>query len=390
MTEKLYYEDSYLTRFEARVIAGGTEAVLDRTAFYPSSGGQPNDLGELGGAAVRDVTEDEAGRVVHILDSPVEAGALVEGKVDWGRRFDHMQQHTGQHLLSAVFQELYGWPTLSFHMGMEVSTIDLEAASISQDQLILVEREANSRITANLAVGLAFEEAESAQGLRKPSDRGGMLRVVSIEGLDRSACGGTHVRATGEIGCLLIRKQEKVRGLVRVEFVCGGRAVARAREDFNLLTRVARCFSAGLEETPGLVASLVEQAKDAEKSKRKLLMELAGMRGRELYGSTPVGAEGCRVHLERVVALDEEVRALAQSFTAQADGRFIALCVTPPSVLYAVSEGVAPGAGVRLKELLEANGGRGGGAARTAQGSLPDAAAAERVAEALLLRREGR
>jgi len=390
MTERLYYQDSYLTRFEARVITGGTEAVLDRTAFYPSSGGQPNDLGELGGAVVRDVTEDETGRILHVLDRPVDAGTKVEGKVDWGRRFSYMQQHTGQHLLSAVVQDLYGWATLSFHLGAEVSTIDLSAESVSAAQLERIESEANSRITANLPVTVAFEDAETVQGLRKASERGGTLRVISIEGLDRSACGGTHVRATGEIGCLLIRKHEKVRGSLRVEFVCGGRAVARAREDFRLLSRVARSFSAGLEEAPDLVANLMEQAKEAEKAKRKLALELAALRGRELYGATAVDEEGCRVRLEVVAALDEEARALAQSFTAQAGARFVALCKSPPSVLYAVSEGIAPAAGERLKELLALNAGRGGGAARTAQGSLPDAGAAERVAEALAARRAGR
>jgi alanyl-tRNA synthetase len=390
MTERLYYQDSYLTRFEARVMAGGMEAVLDRTAFYPSSGGQPNDLGRLGGAVVRDVMEDETGRVVHVLDRALEAGSMVAGEVDWDRRFDHMQQHSGQHLLSAVIHDMNGWTTLSFHLGAEVSTIDLDVESIPAEQLERIEAEANRRITANAPVTVAFEDAERVQGLRKASERGGTLRVVSIEGLDRSACGGTHVRATGEIGCLLVRKQEKVRGSVRVEFVCGGRAVARAREDYRLLTRVARSFSAGLEEAPELVANLIEQAKESEKAKRKLAMELATLRGRELYASTAVDEEGCRVVLERVAALDEEVRALAQSFTARAGARFVAVCKSPPSVLYAVSEGVAPAAGERLKQLLALHGGRGGGAARMAQGSLPDGDSAERVAEELAARRAAR
>ncbi len=390
MTERLYYQDSYLTRFEARVIKGGTEAVLDRTAFYPSSGGQPNDLGRLGGGVVRDVIEDETGTVVHVLDRAVEAGALVEGQLDWDRRFDHMQQHSGQHLLSAVIQDLYGWATLSFHLGAEVSTIDLDAESVTAEQLERIEEEANSRITANLPVTVAFEDAETVQGLRKASERSGTLRVVSIEGLDRSACGGTHVRATGEIGCVLIRKQEKVRSTVRVEFVCGRRAVIRARNDFRLLARVARSFSAGLEEAPDLVANLIEQARETEKAKRKLAMELAALRGRDLYASTAADEEGRRVRLETVAALDEEVRALAQSFTAQAGARFVAVCKSPPSVLYAVSEGVSPAAGERLKGLLAAHGGRGGGAARLAQGSLPDAGAAVRVAEALAAKKAGR
>jgi alanyl-tRNA synthetase len=378
MTERLYYVDSYLTRFEARIITGGTEAVLDRTAFYPASGGQPCDHGRLGDAWVVDVVDDEAGRIVHLLDRPVEQGAVAACEIDWRRRFDHMQQHTGQHLLSAVFHDLFGWSTLSFHLGSETSTIDLSAAAVSDDQLMQAEREANERITSNLQVSVAFEDASGVQGLRKASDRSGLLRVVTIDGLDRSACGGTHVRATGEIGCLFIRKIEKIRGTVRVEFLCGGRAVARARADFNALAAAARHFSAALEETPGLVAGLVESAKEAEKSRRKLALELATLRGKEMYAATAPGAAGLRIRVEMVAALNDEIRALAQSYTAQPGARLIAACTEPPSVLYAVSEGDAP-AGGRLKPLLAELAGKGGGNARIAQASLPDAAAVERA-----------
>ena len=363
------------------------EAVLDRTAFYPSSGGQPHDLGTLGGAAVREVIEGEADRVIHVLDRPLETGLTVEGEVDWARRFDHMQQHTGQHLLSAVIHEMFGWQTLSFHLGAAVSTIDLETGAIAADQLERAEREANLRIVRNLPVSVSFEDSESAQGLRKESSRSGELRVVSIEGLDRSACGGTHVRATGEIGCLLIRRQEKVRGSVRIEFVCGLRAAARARADFNLLSAVARHFSASLEETPALVASLMEQAKESEKARRKLALDLAAARGRELYASTPAGEGGRRIHIERCRSLGEEERAAAQSFTSKPGARFIAVCADPPSLLYAVSEGESA-AGAVLREALAASGGRGGGNARMAQGSLPDAAALEAAAAWLAARTE--
>lgn len=383
MTDRLYYRDSYLTRFDARVLSGGSEVVLDRTAFYPSSGGQPNDLGRLGEAAVLDVIDHEGRGIVHVVDRPLEAGAVVAGEIDWRRRFDHMQQHTGQHLLSAVFHDLCGWGTLSFHLGAEVSTIDLDTAAPAQEEIERAEREANARITANLPVRVGFEQAETVEGLRKASERSGELRVVTIEGLDRSACGGTHVRATGEIGCLFIRKLEKVRGAARVEFVCGGRAVARARADYNALAAAARHFSAALDETPGLVSGLMEQAKEAEKARKRLALELAAIRGRELYAGAVAGADGVRVHVERAAALDDELRALAQSFTAQAGARLIAACLQPPSVLYAVSEGVAA-AGARLKSVLDSLGGKGGGNARLAQGSLPDAAAVERAVEALL------
>jgi len=383
MTERLYYTDSYLTRFEARVVSGGTETVLDRTAFYPSSGGQPNDIGSLGGSRVLYVVDDEARGIVHVLDRPLEEAAVVAGEIDWPRRFDHMQQHTGQHLLSAVFHELFGWPTLSFHMGAETSTIDLGTAAASQEQIERAERVSNERIAVNLPVAVSFEDAESVEGLRKASERGGTLRVVAIEGLDRSACGGTHVRATGEIGCLLIRKLEKIRGSLRVEFVCGGRAVGRARADYNALSAAARHFSATLEETPALVSGLLEQAKESEKARKKLALEFAAIRGREMYSDTRPGAGGLRIHVERAAALDDELRALANSFTSQPGARFVAVCAAQPSSLYAASEG-EDNAGSRLKPLLVSLGGKGGGNARLAQGSLPDIAAVEKALAELL------
>jgi alanyl-tRNA synthetase len=383
MMERLYYTDSYLTRFEARVVSGGTEAVLDRTAFYPSSGGQPNDTGSLGGARVLDVVDDEERGIVHVLERPLEQGAVVSGEIDWPRRFDHMRQHTGQHLLSAVFHELFGWPTLSFHLGAETSTIDLGTAAASQEQIERAERVSNERIAANLPVAVSFEDAESVEGLRKASERGGTLRVVSIEGLDRSACGGTHVRATGEIGCLLIRKLEKIRNSLRVEFVCGGRAVGRARADYNALSAAARHFSATLDETPALVAGLLEQAKESEKARKKLAIEFAAVRGRELFAGASPGAGGLRLHVERAAAFDDELRALAQSFTAQPGARFVAVCTAPPSLLYAAADG-EDAAGSRLKPLLASFGGKGGGNARLAQGSLPDAAAVEKALAELL------
>ncbi len=383
MTERLYYSDSYLRKFDARVVTGGTEVVLDCTAFYPTSGGQPNDIGSLGGVRVLDVIDDEAKGIVHVLDGPLEEGALVTGEVDWPHRFDHMQQHTGQHLLSAVFHDLFGWATLSFHLGAETSTVDLGTAAASQAQIERAEGEANGRIAANLPVLVSFEEAESVEGLRKSSERTGTLRVVSIEGLDRSACGGTHVRATGEIGCLLIRKLEKIRGSLRIEFVCGRRAVERARGDYNALSAAARHFSATLEETPALVAALLEQTKEAEKARKKLALEFAAMRGRELYMSTEAGPGGLRVHIARPGGLDDELRALAQSFTSRPGARFVAACAAPPSLMYAAADG-EDAAGSRMKPILESLGGRGGGNARLAQGSLPDADAVERGLSQLL------
>lgn len=390
MTERLYYTDSYLRRFTARVseVAGGGRTVyLDRTAFYPTSGGQPFDLGAIGGVAVVEVA-DEDERIAHKLAAPIEAAPLdpadIECSVDWSRRFDHMQQHTGQHLLSAVFEELFGLKTISFHLGAESSTIDLEGSNAAPETASQAERRANEVVFENRPVAVTFEDSAQARGLRKPSERAGILRIVSIEAIDRSACGGTHVRATGEIGAILIRKLEKIRGQTRVEFLCGGRAVGRARADYEALSRAAHLFSSPLDEVPAMLAERLESARAVEKSKRKLELELAAHRGQELYRNTEAAADGFRRVFERATSGNlEDLRAVAQNFTAHSKAVFLAALHEPPSALLAVSEDAAIDAGKLLKAALAEAGGRGGGTARMAQGSAPDAPQLEIVLQAL-------
>ncbi len=386
MTDRLYYEDSYLTRFRARVVesaVGGTRVYLDRTAFYPSSGGQPFDTGAIGGVAVVEVI-DEEDRIAHLTAAPVRE-IEADCRVDWERRFDHMQQHTGQHVLSAVLVEMFGAPTVGFHLGEAASTIDVGVASLDQDQVEAVERRANQVVFENRPARVSFESPGGAAGLRKPSQREGLLRIVSIEGLDRSACGGTHVRSTGEIGLILIRKLEKIRGNVRVEFLCGGRAVARARADYNGLGRIARAFAAPLDEAAALVAAQQEKIQESERTRRRLATELASLHGRELYAATQPSPDGMRRHERRLAAgsIDDELRTLAQGFTSQSRARFLAVIETPPSALLACSKDSGLDAGKILKEAVTALGGRGGGSPVLAQGSVPDGAALERLWEAL-------
>jgi alanyl-tRNA synthetase len=385
MTERLYYHDSYLRAFTAHATecAGdGATVYLDRTAFYPSSGGQPFDLGSIGGIDVRDVV-DEGERIAHRLAAPLATGP-VECAIDWTRRFDHMQQHTGQHLLSAVFEALCHLRTVSFHLGADSATIDLEGGALDARGLAAAEARANQIVWENRAVVVTYEDAAAAQGLRKPSDRDGTLRIVSIAGLDRSACGGTHVRATGEIGVILLRKLEKVRQSVRVEFLCGGRAVRRARADYEALNRVAQLFSASLDEAPAMVAAQLETARNAEKARRKLELDLAAYQGKELYENTPPGPDGIRRVVRRATSGSlDELRALATSFTAQPQAVFVATLNSPPSVLLAASADAGVDAGQKLKAALTAAGGRGGGTARMAQGSVPDIALLEKVLENL-------
>jgi len=373
MSERLYYSDSYCQSFRARVIersADGRGIVLDRTAFYPSSGGQPYDLGRISGLPIQDVIDQED-RVVHLLAEPLSQDE-VECAIDWPRRFDHMQQHTGQHLLSAVFAELFGHATVSFHMGAVASTIDLACPAVSRDQIEAVEARANQIVHENRAVTIAIEDSATAGDLRKPTDRSGPIRVIAIEGLDRSACGGTHVRATGEIGAILIRSQEKIRGHVRLEFVCGSRAIERARADYNALEQSARQFSASLQEVPSLISAQAEKLKWTDKRRWQLEVELAEHRGRALYAETPANLKGIRFHT-RILAegsFPEDLRAEASAFVSGGRAVFLALTERPAAVMLACSADSGVHAGNLLKQLFSELGGKGGGSAQMAQGSL--------------------
>jgi alanyl-tRNA synthetase len=386
MTERLYYTDSYLREFRARVLdrtPDGATLYLDRTAFYPTSGGQPHDTGLIAGTAVLDVV-DEGERVAHRTATPVDA-TDVECRIDWPRRLDHMQQHTGQHLLSAVFIEQFGIETISFHLGQEVSTLDLEVPALDVAKVIAAERRVNEAVAENRPILVTYEDAAAASDLRKPSDRAGTLRIVSIDGLDRIACGGTHVRLTGEIGLILIRRLEKIRNCVRVEFLCGERAVRRARADYDALTRIAQSFSTSIDETPQVAAAQIEALREADRVRRKLEAELARYQGRELYDATVPGANGERRVVRRLPkGTMEELRALAQSFTAQPKAVFIGAIDQPASLMLAASADSGIEAGKILQPLLAQAGGRGGGSARMAQGSVPSKEALDQVVQSLL------
>jgi alanyl-tRNA synthetase len=380
MTQRLYYTDAYLREFEAAVVHradGGRRIYLDRTAFYPTSGGQPHDLGSLGGSAVVEVV-DEGDRIAHLLAGPVEA-AVARGEVDWPRSFDHMQQHTGQHLLSAVLHELFGHATVAVHFGQESSTLDLDAPALEHARLVEAEARANQVVTENRPVEVSFEEASGAEGLRKASDREGTLRVVTIGGLDRSACGGTHVRATGEIGPILIRKTERAKQNMRLEFVCGARAVGRARADRDLLSRLTTHFSAAAEELPALVEAQRSELRTSATARRELEASLAGYRARELYAAAP-GSGIRRIVVREEKGPIERLRPLAQAVGALPGALFVGWTADPPALLVAASADSGVDAGAVLRSVLQAVGGRGGGNARLAQGTAPSAEAVERAA----------
>jgi alanyl-tRNA synthetase len=381
-TERLYYRDSYLREFEARVLAVENQKIyLNRTAFYPSSGGQPFDRGTLGPASVIDVI-DEGDRIAHVISGQPPSGE-VHCEIDWARRFDHMQQHSGQHLLSAVLVELFDIPTLSFHLGEDSSTIDVGAPSLTPAQVDCARQRANEILFENRPVAVSFGHASEDLGLRKASEREGVLRIISIDGLDRSACGGTHVRATGEIGAVLIRKLDKIRGNVRIEFLCGMRAARRAAKDYEALAAIGRTFSAPIDDTPQLVKAQVDRVQNLEKSLSKFATELAGYQGRELYSATEASPSGLRRAILRE-PITESLRTRAQAFAAQPKAVLIAISDDPAAVLVAASKDSGVNAGEVVKSAVTANGGRGGGSATMAQGSLPSAEALQRAISALL------
>jgi alanyl-tRNA synthetase len=390
MTERLYYTDAYRTAFDARVVArddGGRRVRLDRTAFYPTSGGQPHDLGTLGGAPVVDVI-DEGDAVVHLLAAPpAEDGeGRVTGEIDWARRFDHMRQHTGQHLLSAVVEDLFGWTTVSVHFGPESSTVDLdvELERVGRDRLVEAELRANALVAEARPVAVSFEEAETALGLRKPSGRTGTIRVVTIDGVDRSACGGTHVRSTAEIGPVLLRRVEKVRRTTRVELLCGDRAIRRARADYEALAATAQALTASVDAVPALVAARLDAAKEADSARRRLEAELVRYRLRELLDAVAPDAAGVRrLLVDRPAGGADELRALAQAVAGLPAGERVVLAGAvdePALVVLASSQDSGVDAGAAIRPVLAELGGRGGGSPRIAQGTLADAA---RVREAI-------
>jgi len=385
VTERLYYHDSYLREFTATVVGiadGGLCVFLDRTALYPTSGGQPHDTGTLARIPVVDVRDDPRG-IAHILASPLPPGTpSVQGTVDWDRRFDHMQQHSGQHLLSAVLADA-GWVTVSVHFGDDLNTVDLAGDTIPD--LAAIEAAANQAVTGNRAINVSLEDAATAAGLRKRPDRTGTLRVVTIDGLDRSACGGTHVRQTGEVGVVLIRRAERTRGHIRVEFVCGHRAVRRARADHAALASIAGAFSTRLDEAPGAVAAMREQLAQARHTVEVLSTELARHEASIRYHGTEPDARGRRLIVDqRPSGGVEALRTLGLAVAALPGAVFVGTSVEPPAVLVASSGSSGVDAGAVLKAALAAVGGKGGGSPRLAQGSVPSAGVLSQVVDAIV------
>jgi alanyl-tRNA synthetase len=391
MTERLYYHDSFLYEFDAEVLDlpvsdsdSRPAVILDRTAFYPTSGGQVFDTGWIlpGGAGnegdrlrVVEVAERDDGRIVHILENArsIQKGSRVHGLIDVDRRRDHMEQHSGQHVLSAAFVRLFNLPTVSFHMGVESCSIDLDTRILTSTQVEAVEALANDVVMQNHAVSIRFVTQEEARGLglRKiPPVERDQLRLIEVYDFDLTACGGTHVSATGEIGCILLRKTEKTRQGWRVEFVCGKRAVAAARRDYAVLAESGGLLSSHIWDIPQQVRKMQEESRASRKSCEQLLEELADLHASRLLAEAP--ESGRRKIIVRSFP-DRDltfIKLLAQRLTRQSAGvvAFLGITSDPPALVFAQSSGQPFDMGGLMKEALTRLGGRGGGSKDMAQG----------------------
>lgn len=393
MTVRLYYRDSYIQEFSARVVGsivrdGDTALILDRTAFYPESGGQPCDLGSIEGLAVTDVqaAEDEVVHVVRGHGPPVDA--TVRGRIDWARRFDHMQQHTGQHILSQAFLQTLGAPTASFHMSRETSTVDLAVGSLEAHQVEAAEDLANRIVFENRPVRIHFVEPEAAGPLRKAPTRTGLLRIVEVADFDRSACGGTHCRSTAEVGLIRVVGMERIRGQVRVEFVCGGRALALLRRLGRTVGELSALFSTGAEQLAECVRGRLAEERQLRREHGVLQDRLLRVEADSLTASAQWvgGVEVVRGMVPG--AGPPQLNRLATLLLENASRRVVLLGGTRDRgyVLFASAGLSEPSMGRLLQETVAEFGGRGGGPADRGQGAVPDPGATASVLERALSR----
>ncbi len=391
-TRRLYYEDSFLKEFTARVVycevlppdvKGGIPGtawglLLDRTAFYPTSGGQPHDLGKIGDANVLDV-RDEGEEILHVVDRR-PADPDVDCCIHWPRRFDHMQQHTGQHLLSAMFQERYGRSTVSFHLGSEVCTIDLRGPEPTEEILEGAERAANQIIFEDRAVTIRFGTAGelSRLGVRKEVDREGMLRAIEIEGVELQPCGGTHVRSTGQIGIVLARRCTKIRQDWRVEFVCGGRAERAALRDFQLLRQVAEKLSCAPEDVVSSASRALAERDANFKKIRALLERLADAEAGLALQAAAADGNGVRIvsrAFENVAP--EYLGFFGTAITKTEKTAALIGLADGGDLLFAQHPSLGKDMNTLLKQVFEKLGGKGGGARDFARGKLANASQVE-------------
>ena len=412
MTDRLYYTDPYLRTFDATIQRieqrpDRQVVTLDRTAFYPTSGGQPFDVGTVGDLRVLDVVDEDDGSVGHVLDlyrrtgpvgppeeaegSALRVGETVRGEIDWTRRFDHMQQHTGQHVLSAAIDRVCHARTVSFHLGAAASTIDLDR-ELSPAEIAAAETEPNRIVWENRPVAIRFVTAEEAAvlPLRKEPARGGTLRLIEVEGFDLSACGGTHVARSGAIGIIAVASWERFKGGQRIEFLCGGRALGRLRSLRDTVAASVRLLSVLPEEIPAALERLQTEAKDQKRAAAGLQTELAKFRAAELAASAervrlkPDSGcppdSGCTSEISVVLrAIDADangLKALASAITAAPGYAVVLVSASRPALVVAARSADLPLSAQQIVSSLTGRfGGRGGGRRELAQAGGLDAPA---------------
>jgi len=374
MTERLYYTDPYLREFEATLVdtvshEGRTALVLDRTAFYPASGGQPADAGAFHDVRVIDVVDTDDGRILHVVDRAPSVTTL-RGTIDWTRRFDHMQQHTGQHVLSAAFDRLLGVRTESFHLGAEDSTIDL-AREVTAREIERAEEEANRIVWEDREVTIRFVEAEEARrlGLRKETSRQGTIRLIDIQDFDLSACGGTHVARTGAIGIIAIAATERFRGGSRITFRCGNRALTGFRALRDIVSGGVRVLSVAPPDLPSAIERLQTDARELRRQLKGYQEQVAAGRADALAAEAPL-AGGVRLVAASLEGWDANGLKIIASRIVEQPGFAVVLMSEPqPSaIVVARSNGLDVDAGATLKAIAAKFGGKGGGRPELAQG----------------------
>jgi len=380
-TKKLYYENPFLKEFAARVVSceaakGGWAVVLDATAFYPEGGGQPADRGELGGARVLDVHEKD-GVITHLCDAPLEPGAEVRGGIDWARRFDHMQQHSGEHICSGMICARFGCDNVGFHMGADTVTIDFNA-EIGWDELMELERRANGYICEDHPIDINFYRGAALDAVeyrsKKPLD--GDVRIVAFPGADCCACCGTHVARSGQVGLVKFLSCQKFREGVRIELLCGGRAYRYLAAVWEQNLRVSQALSAKPLQSAAAVARLEEELGTLKLRAARLEAQAFAQTAERLAGAGDV------LLFEEDMAPDS-VRRLCDAVMNACGGRCAVFAGADGAWKYAIGQA---GGDLRalVKELNAALNGRGGGKPFFAQGS---AAAARREIEAFFAAR---
>ncbi|MBV7338499.1 hypothetical protein KFU94_61805 [Chloroflexi bacterium TSY] len=384
MTKRLYYTDSYQQTFIATVVnktvvnagtfSGNSAIILNETAFYPTSGGQAHDEGSLNEHRIIDVIAGKGDEILHVLEkgvAEIPIGASVEGVIDWSRRYDHMQQHSGQHLLSYTFDTLFGIETVSVHFGEQESTLDLDVEDIDPKALEQVEAHTNEIVYRNRPITAYFvDEAQiDSIPLRRPPQVKGKIRIVEIEKLDYSACGGTHCRGTGELGPIKLLRKERNRGRTRITFLCGLRALDDYNTKHRLISEAAAMFSTEMNLVPEMIGQLQEQNKELNRQIDKLSNRIRSFEAEQMLASAPLLGE-IRLLAQRIDDDVANVKKLASLLQEQST--CIALLVAThsekPSVIFSRSSTVNLDMGALLRETLGKFGGGGGGRPDFAQG----------------------